>query len=187
MRNLKVIVIGGSAGSFQVVSKILSELKPDFNIPIFLCLHRLKNINKGFEEALNIKTIHKVHEPRDKEVIKRNRIYLAPSNYHMLAEIGNSISLSIDNLFHYSRPSIDLTFESFSYIYREKMLGIILSGANADGAIGLYHTHKRGGYTIVQNPDDAIVKTMVESTLALFSPDEILDTDQIISFLNKLS
>src|SRR6478609_910704 len=130
MEEIKLIVIGGSAGSFQVISKILSGLRNDFNLPIFLCLHRLKNINTGFEEALNIKSSLKVHEPYDKESIKPNKIYLAPANYHMLAEVGNSIALSTDEDYNYSRPSIDLTFDSFSYLYKNKMLAIILSGAN---------------------------------------------------------
>lgn len=185
-KNFKIIVIGGSAGSFQVISQILSKLNPEFKIPIFLCLHRLKNVTTGFEEALNINTTHKVHEVRDKEIIKKGKIYLAPANYHMLAEIGNSVTLSIDSLFHYSRPSIDLTFDSFSYIYKEKMLSIILSGANSDGAGGMHKAHQRGSYTIVQNPNDALVKTMVDSTLKLFQPNKILSTDEIINFLNNL-
>lgn len=186
MQNIKVVVIGGSAGSFQVVSKILSELRVDFKVPVFMCLHRLKNVNTGFEEALNINSVHKVHEPRDKEVIKKGKIYLAPANYHMLAEIGNSITLSIDELHHFSRPSIDLTFDSFSYLYKDKMLGIILSGANSDGAEGMLKSHQRGAYTVVQDPNDAIVKTMVEGALRLFTPHQILDTDGIVNLLNSL-
>lgn len=186
MKDIKIVVIGGSAGSFQVVSKILSELKTDFNIPIFFCLHRLKNITTGFEDALNINTKHKVHEPRDKEVIKKGKVYLAPANYHMLAEIGNSITLSIDQMHHFSRPSIDLTFDSFSYLYNSKMLCIILSGANTDGADGIYKAHLRGAYTIVQDPNEAAVKTMVNGALSLFKPNQILNTDGIINVLNNL-
>lgn len=186
MKDIKIVVIGGSAGSFQVVSKILAELRADFKLPLFFCLHRLKNITTGFEEALNIQTTHKVHEPRDKEVIKKGKIYLAPANYHMLAEIGNSITLSIDELHHFSRPSIDLTFDSFSYIYKNKMLCIILSGANTDGATGMHKAYLRGAYTVVQDPKDALVSTMVEGALSLFKPDEILSTEKIIELLNKI-
>lgn len=187
MKDIKIVVIGGSAGSFQVVTKILLELKSDFKLPIFFCLHRLKNVTTGFEEALNINSVHKVHEPRDKEVIKKSKLYLAPANYHLLAEIGNSITLSIDELHNFSRPSIDLTFDSFSYIYNTKMLAIILSGANTDGADGMYKAYKRGAYTIVQDPNEAVVKTMVEGALHLFKPHEILDTNGIINFLNTLN
>lgn len=186
MNDIKIVVIGGSAGSFQVVSKILSQLKTDFKLPLFFCLHRLKNITTGFDEALNINSKHVVHEARDKEVIKKGKIYLAPANYHMLAEIGNSITLSIDQLHHFSRPSIDLTFDSFSYIYKNKMLCIILSGANTDGADGIYKAFLRGAHTVVQDPGEAIVKTMVEGALRLFKPHQILNTDGIIDLLNSI-
>ena len=186
MKNIKVIVIGGSAGSFVVVSKILSELKPDFKPPIFLALHRLKNVSAGFEEALNIKALHKVQSAIDKEIIKKEKVYIAPANYHLLAEIGNTISLSIDNQNYYSRPSIDIAFDSFSYVYKKNMLGIILSGANSDGANGLHLAFQRGSYTIVQDPEEAQVKTMPKSTLDLFNPHKVLNTNGIIDFLNQL-
>lgn len=186
MKGIKVIVIGGSAGSFVVVSKILSELKPHFNIPVFLALHRLKNVSTGFEDALNIKSLHKVQGAIDKEVIRKGKIYIAPANYHLLAEIGNTISLSIDSQNHYSRPSIDITFDSFSSVYKKNMLGIILSGANSDGANGLHHAFLRGASTIVQDPEEAQVKTMPKSALELFTPNKVLDTNGIIHFLNQL-
>jgi two-component system chemotaxis response regulator CheB len=168
------------------VSKILADIRADFKYPIFLCLHRLKNISGGFQEALNIRSSLKIHEPIDKEMIKNGRVYLAPSNFHMLAEVGNSIALSVEDLHHFSRPSIDLTFDTFSFVYREKMLGIILSGANSDGAEGMFKCKQRGGYTIVQDPEEATVKTMVSSTLALIKPNKVLSTDEITAFLNAL-
>lgn len=180
------MVIAGSAGSFQLVSKLLNELNAEFKLPIILCMHRLKNVSSGFDDALNIRSVIPVHEPLDKEVIKAKRIYLAPANYHLLAEVGNTISLSVDDVYHYSRPSIDLTLESFSFVHREKILGIILSGANADGALGMLRCKERGGYTIVQEPSEAAVRTMVSSTLQLFKPDKILTIDGIIAFLNGL-
>lgn len=183
---IKYVVIAGSAGSFQPVSKILSELRPGFKFPIFLCLHRLKNVSGGFQEALNIRSSILVREPLDKEMIKAGRVYLAPSNYHLLAEVGNSLALSVDDLHHFSRPSIDLTFESFSFVYREKLLAIILSGANSDGTEGMLKCKQRGAYTIVQDPQEAIVGTMVTSTLAVMKPNKVLNTEQIIDFLNKL-
>lgn len=179
-------MIAGSAGSFQLVSKLLAELRSDFRFPIVLCLHRLKNITSGFDEALNLKSTKQVHEPFDKEILKNGKVYLAPSNYHLLAEVGNTICLSVDEVYNYSRPSIDLTFDSFSFVHREKVLGIILSGANSDGAKGMLKVKERGGYTIVQQPDEASVKVMVNSALALFTPDEILTIEGIIAFLNTL-
>lgn len=184
--DFKCIVIGGSAGSFQVVSKLLAGIRADFNLPIVLCLHRLKNCATGFDEALNLRSVLPVREPADKEVLRPGFVYLAPSNYHLMAEIGNTVCLSIDEPCHYSRPSIDVTFESFSFVYREKMIGVILTGANSDGANGMLKCKQRGGYTIVQNPIEASVKTMVQSTLDLFSPNQILSVQEIITFLNGL-
>ena len=186
MSKYKVIVIGGSAGSFQIVTKILSQIDPNINIPIVLCLHRLKHIKNGFVESLNIKSKIKIVEPEDKDSIKAGKGYLAPSNYHMLAEIGNTFALSTDEMVKYSRPSIDLAFDSFSYIYREKMIGIILTGANTDGCDGIFKAHKRGAYTIVQDLSEATMPTMPEGALKLFKPNQVLNSDKIVEFLNKL-
>jgi two-component system, chemotaxis family, protein-glutamate methylesterase/glutaminase len=188
LRNLdfKVVVIGGSAGSFGIVSNLLSQLKPGFKIPIVLCLHRLKQIDGGFEDALNIKSKLDIRDVRDKEYIKNGRIYLAPANYHTLIDLNKSFVLSSDCSVNYSRPCIDITFDSFSYVYQSKMLGIILSGANSDGAKGMYVSQKRGAYTIVQDPNDAPVRTMVESTLKLFNPNLILSKNKIIEVINSI-
>lgn len=186
MNKYKIVVIGGSAGSFPVVTKILANIDKNFPLPIVLCLHRLKHVRHGFVEALNFKSNILVVEPEDKDPIKPGKVYLAPSNYHLFAELGNTFSLSTEEMYKYSRPSIDLTFETFSYVYRNKMIGIILSGANTDGAEGLAKCQKRGGYTIVQDPAEASVKTMVEGSLKLFTPDMVDSTDKIIKFLNSL-
>ncbi|MDP2387419.1 MAG: chemotaxis protein CheB [Bacteroidota bacterium] len=181
----KVIVIGGSAGSFPVIVSILNQLNSNFQIPIVMCLHRLKQFRHGFVEALSLQSNIKIIEPDDKTSIKPGCAYLAPANYHLLAELGYTFALSTDEMHKFSRPSIDLTFETFSYAYREKMVGIILSGANNDGATGLLKCKKRGGLTIIQNPKEASVKTMVEGCLNLFQPDMVLNTNEIIRTINS--
>jgi len=185
-RKFKAIVIGGSAGSFPLVAKILQEIPKNFPMPILLCLHRLKHVRHGFVEALSIKSNIPVLEPEDKESIKPGRAYLAPSNYHMYVELGNYFALSTEEMVKFSRPSIDLTFETASYVFKEKMVGIMLSGANTDGAEGMFRAHKRGSYTIVQDPTEASVKTMPEGCLKLFQPDEVLNVEKIIKFLQEL-
>ncbi len=187
MDNCRVIVIGGSAGSFQVVTKILLSLPADFQIPIVMCLHRLKHVREGFVESLQLKSKIKIKEPLDKEQIKPNMVYLAPSNYHLLCDIGGSFVLSRDIMVKYSRPSIDLTYETFSYAYKEKMLAIILSGANTDGADGMAVAHERGAKTIIQSVDESSVKTMPAGAKALFKPAHEFTTDQIIKYLIDLS
>ena len=143
MSNYRAVIIGGSAGSFQVITRILSSLPMNYSLPVFLCLHRLKHIRSGFVEALSIKSKLPVVEPDDKDAIKPGIIYLAPANYHMHIELGNRFSLSTEEPVNHSRPSIDLSFMSAAYNYKRKLVGIILSGANRDGAVGLKSKRKR--------------------------------------------
>lgn len=182
----KAVVIGGSAGSFQVVTRILNALPPTFSMPIFLSLHRLKHVRSGFLEALMIKSRIPVIEPDDKEQIRPGRAYLAPANYHMYIELGNRIALSTEEPVHHSRPSIDLSFITASQVYREKLIGIILSGANSDGALGLKKIKENKGLAIVQDPEECQVKTMTESSLRVTQADHIFKTEEIINFLLKL-
>jgi len=182
----KFIIIGGSAGSFQIVTNILSSLPKNFSIPIFLCLHRLKHIKTGFVEALSIKSTIPIVEPNDKEHIRPGRIYLAPANYHMYIELGNTFALSTEEPVNHSRPSIDLSFFSAAYCYKNKLIGIILSGANRDGAEGLKAVKENGGIAIVQHPDECQVKTMTEAAIKLTTVDHILTSEQIIRYIQKL-
>ena len=183
----KAVIIGGSAGSFQVVTKILSSLPKNFPVPLLLCLHRLKHVRSGFVEALSLKSNIPVEEPFDKDQLKPGRAYLAPANYHMYIELANRIALSTDDPINHSRPSIDLSFITAASAYRQKLVGIILSGANKDGALGLKKVSENGGTTIVQDPEESEVKTMTTSSIQLAKVDHILKTDQIIQFLNKLT
>lgn len=185
MNSKKHIVIGGSAGSFQTVIAILEKIKKEFPFSIFLVLHRLKNVKSGFVEALTIKNRIKLVEPYDKERIMPGTIYLAPSNYHMYIEYDNTISLSTEETIHHSRPSIDATFLSAAISFQNKAMGILLSGANSDGADGIYRMHKEGAYTIVQDPADSQIQTMPQAALNLFEPDRIMTSEQIINYVSN--
>ncbi len=182
----KAVVIGGSAGSFQVVVRILQSLPTSFALPVILCLHRLKHVRSGFDEALSLRSSIPVIEPNDKETIRSGIAYLAPSNYHLYVELGNRFSLSTEEVVNHSRPSIDLTFFSVARVYREHALGIILSGANRDGALGLQRLKKMGGTAIVQDPKECEVRTMTEASLQLATVDAILTTEGIIKYLEDL-
>ncbi len=183
----KALIIGGSAGSFQVVTKILSSLPEDFHMPVLLSLHRLKHIRSGFVEALSIKSSIPVREPFDKDHIKPGIAYLAPSNYHMLVELGHRFALSTDDPVNHSRPSIDLSFFSAAQLYREKLVGLILSGANKDGASGLGMVKRTGGLTIVQDPEDCQMPVMPKESMKITEVDHILYTEQIIELLKKIN
>lgn len=183
----KVVVIGGSAGSFQVVVRILQSLPGSFSLPIILCLHRLKHVRAGFDEALGIRSVIPVVEPNDKDPIRPGVAYLAPSNYHLYVELGNRFSLSTEEVVNHSRPSIDLTFFSVARVYREYALGIILSGANRDGAQGLQRLKRMGGTALVQDPSECEVRTMTEASLQLTPVDAVLPTSGIIKYLEDLT
>jgi len=183
----KAIVIGGSAGSFQGVTKILSSLPKEFPLPIIMCLHRLKHVRHGFVEALSIKSVKPVIEPNDKEPIKRGNVYLAPANYHMSLELGNTFAMSTEDMVNNSRPSIDITLETCAYNYKQKLIGILLSGANRDGAMGIKRIKDRGGLTLVQDPKECMIDTMPTSAMKITEIDHVLNVDQIIDFLKELN
>jgi len=184
--NYKAVIIGGSAGSFQVITRLLNSIPKDFPLPVLLCLHRLKHIRSGFVEALSLKSNIPIEEPFDKETLKPGKAYLAPANYHMYVELVNRIALSTEETVNHSRPSIDLSFITAANAYRDKLIAIILSGANKDGALGLKKVYDNGGVAIVQDPNECEVKTMTQSALQLTKVNFVYSTEQIISYLKKL-
>lgn len=185
--DIKLIVIGGSAGSIPVVNKILSSIPENFKIPIVICLHRMKNVSEGMREVLapNYKGI--LIEPNDKDPIKEGCAYIAPSNYHLLVcKKELSFCLSTEDMINYSRPSIDLTFCSISDTFKKSTLGIIITGANKDGAHGMNCIYKKGGITIAQDPTECSAPYMPQSAIELNCIHHVLKTDEIIAFiLNK--
>ncbi len=183
----KAVIIGGSAGSFQVVTRIVASLPANYPLAVILCLHRLKHVRSGFVEALSIKAQMPIVEPNDKEPIKTGKIYLAPANYHLYVELGNRFSLSTEEPVNHSRPSIDLSFFSASYNYKRKLVGIILSGANKDGALGLKSVKDNEGLTIVQDPNECQVPTMTLASMNATNVDHVFSTNKIINFLLSLS
>jgi two-component system chemotaxis response regulator CheB len=182
----KAVTIGGSAGSFQGITRILSNIPEDFPLPIIMCLHRLKHVRNGFIEALSIKSIKPVIEPFDKESIKRGNVYLAPANYHLYVELGQTFGLSTEEMINNSRPAIDITMETAAYTYKNKLIGILLSGANKDGAAGMAQIKARGGITIVQQPEECMIDTMPRAAMQATQIDYTLSVDEIVTFLKEL-
>lgn len=182
----KAIIIGGSAGSFMIVNTLLQSLKRAFDFPIFLVLHRSKHVRSGFVEAFSIKSNVSIIEPYDKKIIKNGVVYVAPANYHMYFALDNRISLSTEEQVNHSRPSIDLSFMSAGFIYQKNLLGILLSGANTDGAKGIKVIKEFGGTTIIQNPADCQFDIMTQSALNEMTPDFILNSDEICNKIYSL-
>jgi two-component system chemotaxis response regulator CheB len=181
----EIIVFGGSAGSYTFVRSLLSSLPANFRIPIVLCLHRLKSERNGFDDSLNLISNLKVIEPMDKQPIREGYVYLGPANYHLLIEKNRTFALSIGAEENYSRPAIDCTFDTAATAYGNKMAVILLSGANVDGAKGIYNAFKKGAYTIVQDPEDALFQIMPGEALKQFTPHKVLPGSEIINLLKN--
>lgn len=184
---IKHVIIGGSAGSIEVLMKLLPSLPSQIFYSICLCLHRKSGESDRLEALFRMKTSVNVVAIEDKTPLLPNAIYVAPADYHILFEADGNISLDISEKVYFSRPSIDVAFESFARVYRAQCLGILLSGANEDGAKGLFEIHKNGGLTIVQDPSSANISQMPKSALKLFSPDYILTPQALIQFLKILN
>ena len=184
-KDFDIIVIGGSSGSIGIIVDIFRALPAGYNIPIVVILHRLKNVKSDLGRILSINA--NVHEPDDKELIENGCIYLAPQNYHLLIEGDKSFSLDYSELVHYSRPSIDVTFTSAAHVYGPGTLGILLSGANRDGAEGLRHIIEMGGCGIVQDPATAESPVMPLAALENSSGVEIQNATTIVNTMLRLS
>jgi two-component system chemotaxis response regulator CheB len=165
---------------------MLEKINPTFKLPIAMCLHRLKDKREGFKEALEIKSVLPVVEPNDKDYIESGKVFIAPANYHLLIESKERFGLSTTELVQYSRPSIDVLFDSCADVFTKNALSIVLSGANKDGAFGVKRIKKKGGYVIIQDPSECSMTTMPEAAINAVTPDMILTSQRIVEFLNSL-
>jgi two-component system chemotaxis response regulator CheB len=181
-----MILIGGSSGAFESVLSILSGLDKKLLLPIILILHRPKNTVSFLEQNLQSYTHYKVKEAEDNELIKNGYLYTAASDYHLLLEKKRTLSLDSSEEVQYSRPSIDVSFESFSKVLKQECIGILLSGSNKDGVFGLKVIAQNRGQTIVQNPSEATFSRMPKAAIELYDEHQVLTISQIITKLNQL-
>ena len=159
----ELLVIGGSAGSLQVLRELLNALPQNARYAVIVVIHRLKNVSSDLERIISDnKTIL---EPVDKEPIKNGHIYLAPQNYHLLIENDRTFSLDYSEPINFSRPSIDVTFESVAAVYGASAVAILLSGANNDGAEGIGYILEKNGTAIVQDPATAEYPAMPKAAI----------------------
>jgi len=185
MRHYDLIVIGCSLGGMRALEIILSALPADFATPIAVVQHRYRTSNESLPAFFRQHTGLKVVDVEDKQYIKPGHVYLAPANYHLLVEDG-SFSLSVDEVVVYARPSVDVLFESAADAYRERLIGVILTGANEDGARGAARIKRNGGFVVVQDPKTAEAPAMPEAAIAKARVDRILPLDRIGPFLIEL-
>jgi two-component system, chemotaxis family, protein-glutamate methylesterase/glutaminase len=182
----KMLAIGGSAGSLDAILKIVAALPVTNYLSVAIIVHRKNSGESILVDLLSDRTKLIVKEVEDKEMINGGCIYLAPADYHLLIENEKMFSLDSSEKVHHSRPSIDVTFESVAEVFGKSAIGVLLSGANADGARGLDKIKQTGGLTIVQNPESADVAYMPQQALEQMKPDQILNGDELAVFLKKL-
>ncbi len=183
----KAIVIGASAGGFFALKKLITALPSDFSIPILIVQHISPTSDSYMAKHLNKLSGLTVKEADEKEIIKPGHVYIAPPNYHILIEEDCTISLSTSEKKNYSRPSIDILFETATFAYGEELIGIVLTGANNDGSSGLLSIKNSGGYCIVQDPDEAEVDTMPLAAIKTSNPQKILTIEGIAKLLIKIN
>jgi two-component system, chemotaxis family, protein-glutamate methylesterase/glutaminase len=185
-RRAEAVVIGGSAGGVEALSVLLPALPADSRASLFIVLHVPRDRPSLLAEIFAHKCALPVREAEDKEPVAPGTVYFAPSNYHLLLDQGPQLALSADDPVHHSRPSIDVLFESAADVYKDRLLGIILTGANEDGALGLAAVHDGGGMTVVQAPESARSPQMAVSALKLRPVDLVLPLDGIAVLLGTL-
>jgi two-component system chemotaxis response regulator CheB len=184
--DIRAVAIGASAGGVQALSELLPALSAESRAAIFVVLHLPRDKPSLLVEVFSQKCALDVREAEDKEPVTPGTVYFAPPNYHLLVDAGPQLALSADDLVNHSRPSIDVLFDSAAQVYREHLLGIILSGANEDGAEGLAAVHEAGGLTVVQEPQTAHSSTMILSALERQPVDLVLDLADIAALLRRL-
>lgn len=186
MNGVRAVVIGASAGGVAALFEVLGALPPAFAIPVLCVLHLPDDRHSQLAEVLQRRLHRPVCEAADKAKISSGRIYVAGPGYHLSVEHDLTLSLSQEDPVHFSRPAIDFLFISAADAYGEGLLGVLLTGANEDGARGLSYIKNNGGRTIVQDPRDAQVSLMPEAALALHQPDHILTLSGIGQLLATL-
>lgn len=181
-----LLVIGGSAGSLEIIFKLLPGLRLDLPFPVIIALHRKNHSNSLLADLFASKTELFVKEAEEKDVLTAGCIYIAPADYHLLIEKNFTLSLDYSEKVNYSRPSIDVTFETAAEAYGPELVCLLLSGASSDGVEGLKVVKACGGKVMVQSPLTAKVAYMPEQAIAGADVDLIIDDDDIASQINSL-
>lgn len=186
-KKYKAIIIGASAGALEALSVILPAFRHDLDMPIFVIVHVPPGKRSVLADIFASKCSLEAVEPEDKQPIKSGVIYFAPPNYHMLIEDEYSIALSSDDEVLFSRPSIDVSFESAAEVWGDELIGVILTGANQDGARGLSAVAKASGKAIVQEPSEAYAAAMPEAARKACPDALILPLEKIASHLLSIA
>lgn len=185
--NCKVVIIGGSAGSLSVLLQILPQIPKLNDFAIVIVVHRKSTDDQTLEDLLKLKSKIKVKSVEDKVPLIPGFVYIAPSNYHLLFEKNQTLSLDTSEKINYSRPSIDVSFESAAEAYGNAVIAILLSGSNSDGTNGLKTIKNFGGIIAVQNPISAEMPFMPNNAILNTNPDFILNREEMLDFINSIN
>lgn len=185
-RKVAAVVVGASAGGVEALLKLLSDLPRSFTLPVVTVLHLPDDRESQLAGIFRERSSLQVREAADKQAIEPGTLYFAGSGYHLSIEADHSFSLSCEAPVHFSRPSIDVLMESAADAYGPALAGIVLTGANHDGASGLAKVARLGGLTIVQDPAEAQVPTMPEAAIRLLQPTLTLRLQAIRNLLLQL-
>jgi two-component system, chemotaxis family, protein-glutamate methylesterase/glutaminase len=183
--NSEILLLGGSAGSFKLLFKIVKILPPDLDKAVIIVMHRKRHFASELEKLFAQNSRITLKEISDKVKIMKNRIYLAPANYHTLIETDGYFALDVSEAVWYSKPSIDVTFESAAECYSDRCTAILLSGANQDGAQGMLKLKGAGSLTIAQDPNDAEMPEMPNAAININAVDYVLGSDEIFELLRN--
>jgi two-component system, chemotaxis family, protein-glutamate methylesterase/glutaminase len=181
-----LVVIGTSLGGLHAVLSVLKTLPPDLPVPVLIVQHRGSTSDGNLVDLLQEQTSLTVVEAEDKAALVPATVFVAPPDYHMLVEEGGTLALSTEGPVRSARPSIDVLFETAADAYGPALIGVLLTGASADGAIGLAHLKARGGRAIVQDPATAECATMPAAGIAATAVDYILPLERIGDHLVSL-
>jgi two-component system chemotaxis response regulator CheB len=182
----RAVVIGASAGALQALSTILPALPAGFRLPVIVVVHVPPDRESVLAELVQAKCRIPVREAEDKEPMVAGTVYFAPPDYHLLIEMDGSLSLSSDEPVLFSRPSIDVLFESAADAYGPSLIAIILTGANQDGAKGMLAVAEAGGTALVQNPNGAFASAMPEAAIAICPSAKVMSLDAMAKYLQEL-
>jgi len=181
-----LVCMGASWGGLKAISQVLADLPEELDLPIAIAQHRHPDSQEGtLAELLQARTSRPVLDVEDKMAIEPRHVYIAPPNYHLLVERG-SFALSVDERIRFARPSIDVLFETAAHAYGAGVIGIILTGANDDGAHGLARIKRAGGVAVIQDPLGAARRTMPDAAIAATAADAVLPLEAIGKFIYGL-
>ena len=183
----KVVIVGGSAGSLNSLMNILPNLPKLISFALVIVLHRKSSDDLTLEELLKVKSSVPVKIIEDKIPLVAGFLYVAPSNYHLLFEKNDTLALDTSEKVNYSRPSIDVSFESAAEVYGSSLIGILLSGSNADGTEGMKAIQKSDGLIVIQDPLSADMPFMPKHAIVNTKPDYILNNEEILNFLISIN